>query len=236
MMFGRNNSAVLARRDPARASLLGAITGATFGREPAANDTRRSRFGRDPQFGTDVQFGNDGWPTQPGYNFGADAAPAPTPQAMMSAWQAHTKQQMANQRREVLLEPNKDVTAKVERYVMPTSQAITIGTALNPFTITANPTVNIRPSRVVSNCPCPAFAFLTRISVANVNVLVGPGVQDAWDYAAEAQGTSLDIPTLSPSNPITIQGQYTGLIPAGYNSGLATFLCFSFIGWASVTA
>jgi len=96
--------------------------------------------------------------------------------------------------------------------------------------------VNLRPQRVVSNCPCPAFAFLTRMSVANVNVLVGPGVQDAWDYAAEAQGTSLDIPTLTPSNPITIQGQYTGLIPASYNPGLATFLCLTFIGWASVTA
>lgn len=236
MLFGKNNSAALARRDPARAALLGAITGATFGRELQAAPNR-SRFGRDPAFGQDVNFGQDGWGGGPGYNFGADAAaPAPTPQAMMAAWQNHTKQQMANARREVLLEPNKDVTAKVERYAMPTSQAIVIGTALNPFTITANPTVNIRPQRVVSNCPCPAFAFLTRISVANVNVLVGPGVQDAWDYAAEAQGTSLDIPTLSPSNPVTVQGQYTGLIPAGYNVGLSTFFCLAFIGWASVTA
>jgi hypothetical protein len=239
MLFGRNNSAALAQRDPARAALLGAITGATFGRDPRSASVRRepSRFGRDVGFGQDPQFGNESpWANVPGYNFGADAAPAPTPQAMQQAWYAQNKQMAANARREQLLEPNKDVTAKVERYAMPTSQAITIGTALNPFTITANPTVNIRPSRVVSNAPTTGFVFLTRISVANVNVLVGPGVQDAWDYAAEANGTSLDIPTLTPSNPITIQGQYTGLVPPAFNNGLATFFTLSFIGWASVTA
>ncbi len=234
-MFGRNNSAALAQRDPARASLLGAIAGATFGVDRARQP---SRFGRDPQFGGDVQFGNDNpWDGGRGYNFGADGGmPAPTPAAMQNAWMNHVKQSAANQRREQLLEPNKDVSAKVERYAMPTSQAITIGTALNPFTMTNNPSVNIRPSRVVSNCPCPAFVFLTRMSVANVNVLVGSGFQDAWDYAAEAQGTSLDIPTLTPSNPITVTGQYTGLVPPSYNNALATYFCLTFIGWASVTA
>ncbi len=236
-MLFRNNSATLAKRDPARAALLGAISGASFGRDARAVprvQAEPSRFGRDPQFGGyQPQFGND-W-NQPGMsNFGADAAP--TPQAMQQAWINDQRNKAANARREQLLEPNKDVTAKVERYAMPTSIAITIGTALNPLAITANPTVNLRPSRVVSNCPCTGFVFLTRLSVANVNVLVGPGVQDAFDYAAEAQGTSLDIPTLTPSNPITIAGQYTGLVPPIYNNGLATFFTLSFLGWASVTA
>jgi len=229
-MFGRNNSAALAARDPARAALLGAISGSNFGVD------RRSRFGRDVQFGS-PEFGADVWgnmPPVPGYGFGADAAP--TPQAMQQAWYNQQRQQMANQRRDQLLEPNKDVTAKVERYSMPVSQAITIGTANTTISMTGNPTVFLRPQRVVTNVPCPFFAFLTRMSVANVNILVGPGVQDAYDYNSEAQNTTLDVPTLSPANPITIGANYTGLIPASYNNGLATFLTISFIGWASVTA
>lgn len=256
MLFGRNNSAALARRDPARAALLGAISGSHFGRDqrPANGNAMagglmgvaaaavalvnapgsNARFGRDPQFGLDTpSFGNDGWPTVPGSNFGAE--PQPTPQGMAEAWRRQVRQEQANARRDQLLEPNKDVSTKVERYHMPTSQDITMGTALNPFTITAQPTVYLRPQRVTSNAPCPMFAFLTAMTVANVNVLVGPGVCDAWDFASEAQGTSLDIPTLSPSNPITIRGRYTGITPASYNPGLATSLCFGFIGWATIT-
>jgi hypothetical protein len=229
-MFGRNNSNNLARRDPAAAALLGAI-GSNFGveRRPVQRAQPRSRFGVD--FGADVQFGSDAWNN----NFGTDVVPAPTPQAMQQAWNNQVQQQLANRKREQLLEPNKGVEAKVERYAMPTSQAITIGTALNNFVITANPTVNLRPSRVVSNAPSPAFVFLLSMSVANVNVLVGPGVQDAWDYAAEAVGTSLDIPTLSPSNPIRITGNYTGFVPGAYVATTASFFTMTFIGWASIT-
>lgn len=258
MLFGKNNSAALARRDPARGALLGAITGASFGRDqrPANGNARpmslaavaaiaastmpnlvqaESRFGRDPQFGLEPQFGNDGWPSVPGSNFGAETAPQPTPQAMQQAWYNQLKQQQASARRDQLIEPNKDVSTKVERYHMPTSTDITLGTAVNPFTITAQPTVYLRPQRVTCNAPCPMFAFLTAMTVANVNVLVGPGVCDSWDFASEAQGTSLDIPTLSPSNPITIRGRYTGITPASYNPGLATSLCYGFIGWATIT-
>jgi hypothetical protein len=235
-MFGRNNSRTLARRDPAAAALLGAI-GSDFGVERAMPVQRiapsRSRFG--------VDFGNDPWSRANnfGTEFGDDeqiAIPAPTPQAMQQAWNNQVQQHVANRKREQLLEPNKGVSAKVERYAMPTSQAIVIGTALAGFTITANPSVNLRPQRVVSNAPSPAFVFLLTMSVANVNVLVGPGVQDAWDYSAEAVGTSLDIPTLSPSNPIRIVGNYTGFIPAAYVATTASFFTMTFIGWASVTA
>ena len=256
MLFGKNNSAALAMRDPARASFLGAISGANFGRDrrPANGNARPALRSIDAiaaaavasvaqagaSFGRDPAFGNDGWPMQPGYNFGQDPsfgadAPQPTPDAMKQAWFHKVRQDAANARRDQLLEPNKDVSTKVERYHMPTSQDITLGTALNPFTITAQPTVYLRPQRVTCNAPCPMFAFLTAMTVANVNVLVGPGVCDAWDFASEAQGTSLDIPTLSPSNPITIRGRYTGITPASYNPGLATSLCLGFIGWATIT-
>lgn len=252
-MLFRHTSRTLAARDPAAAILLGAMSapnGADFGHEraraprgPAPSPFGRSR--RDP-FGADfgADFGEDNpWGHDPGYNFGFDhygadaaVAPKPTAAAMEAAWNKTVRTQMANRRREALLEPNKGADCKVERYAMPTSQAITIGTALAGFTILANPTVNIRPQRAVSNAPNQSFVFLLTMSVANVNVLVGPGVQDAYDYASEAQGTSLDIPTLTPSNPIRITGNYTGFIPANFVVGNASFFTMTFIGWASIVA
>lgn len=260
MLFNRHTSRSLAARDPAAAILLGAMSapnGADFGlerrprvqaqrqqpRNPFGRNPRRDPFGSDPQFGTD--FGDDNpWGHDPGFNFGfdhygADAAvtvPKPTPAAMEAAWNKTVRAHVANRRREALLEPNKGADAKVERYAMPTAQAIVIGTALAGWTILANPTVNIRPQRVTSNAPNQNYVFLLSMSVANVNVLVGPGVQDAYDYASEAVGTSLDIPTLTPSNPIRITGNYTGFVPANFVVTTATFFCMTFIGWASIVA
>lgn len=225
-MFGRNNSASLARRDPARASLLGAISGANFGHEPSKFGHERSHFGSD--------FGAD--PNLPGYGFGADGGmPVPTPEAMQRAWMLQNRQSQAEQRRDQLLNPNRDVSAKVERYAMPISQAITLGQSV-ALALSGNPTVVMRPQRLVCNAPCVFFAFLSNISVANVKVLVGPGLQDAYDYNAEAQNTTLDIPTISPSNPISLSGTYSGLVPAAFNANLATYFTATFIGWASVTA
>lgn len=261
MLFNRHTSRSLASRDPAAAILLGAISapnGADFGLErnprmqarqqrpqrtaPFARQMRRDPFGSDPSFGAD--FGEDNpWGHDPGYNFGFDhygadavTAPKPTPAAMEAAWNKTVRAHVANRRREALLEPNKGADAKVERYAMPTAQAITIGTALAGWTILANPTVNIRPQRVTSNAPNQNYVFLLSMSVANVNVLVGPGVQDAYDYASEAVGTSLDIPTLTPSNPIRIVGNYTGFVPANFVVATATFFTMTFIGWASIVA
>ena len=260
MLFNRHTSRSLAARDPAAAILLGAMSapnGADFGlerrprvnaartqqpRQPFGRSPRRDPFGSDPAFGFDhygADFGEDNpWGHDPGYNFGADAVtvPKPTAAAMEAAWNKTVRAHVANRRREALLEPNKGADAKVERYAMPTAQAIVIGTALAGWTILANPTVNIRPQRVTSNAPNQNYVFLLSMSVANVNVLVGPGVQDAYDYAAEANGTSLDIPTLTPSNPIRITGNYTGFVPANFVVTTATFFTMTFIGWASIVA
>ncbi len=261
-MFGRHTSSSLVRRDPAAAILMGAIKGNNFGldRSPSFGGQRsappqramfanrrapqRNRFGDDVNFGG-PDFGQDNpWGHDPGYNFGFDhygadapvTVPRPTAAAMEQAWNEKVRSHVANRKREMLLEPNKGADSKVERYAMPTSQAITIGTVLSGWTILANPTVNIRPQRVLSNAPNQNYVFLLTMSVANVNVLVGPGVQDAYDYAAEAQGTSLDIPTLTPSNPIRITGNYTGFVPGTFVVGTNTFFTMSFIGWASIVA
>lgn len=239
-MFRGNNAQSLSRRDPAAAVLLGAISGTDFGVE--RRQQGRSDFGVD--FG--AEFGNEAnpWGHDPGYNFGFDhygaegqpiAVPKPTPAAMMSAWNAQVQNHIANRKREVLLEPNKGASAKVERYAFPISQAITIGTPV-AINLQGNPSVNIRPQRVVMNAPSPNYVYLTLIQVANVVVTVGPGVQDAWDYAAEAVGTSLDLPTLTPANQARVQGNYLGFIPPGYTNGAASFFVASFLGWASIVA
>ncbi len=259
-MFGRHTSRSLINRDPAAAILMGAINGADFGverrrqsapapmqRRPSLMQRRRPQrnpFGDDPAFGG-PDFGQDNpWGHDPGYNWGADhygadapvSVPRPTAAAMEQAWNDKVRQHVANRKREMLLEPNKGADSKVERYAMPTSQAIVIGTVQNGFTILANPTVNIRPQRVVSNAPNQNYVFLLTMSVANVNVLVGPGVQDAYDYSSESVATSLDIPTLTPSNPIRITGNYTGFVPGTFVVGTATFFTMTFIGWASIVA
>jgi hypothetical protein len=169
-------------------------------------------------------------------NFGAEnGAPQPTPQNMMVAWQREMVRARANSTREQLLEPNKGADAKVERYDFSLSQAITIGTALNPFTMTSQPATYFRPQRMVMNAPSPFFVFLTNIQVANVNITVGNGNVDAWAYSSEAVGTSLDLPLLTPSNTARITGFYSGIIPAGISNALATFFVTTFTGWASIT-
>lgn len=234
--FKGRNASELSRRDPAAAVLLGRISGENFGYEGRAP---KSRFGSDrPQFGHDwgsaVNFGYEAGMQ----NFGADAptAPAPTPQNMMVAWQNEMRRMVANQKREILLEPNKGADAKIERYDFAVAQAITIGTALATFTAQANPTVYFRPQRMVNNAPTPFFVMLSNIQVANVNVTVGPGPTDAYAYSAEAVGTTLDLPTLTPSNAARLTGQYTGLIPPGIPNGFATHFSTSFTGWASIVA
>ncbi len=242
----RSNASMLSRRDPAAAVLLGAIAGADFGHDRQRSN-RHADFGT--EFGTDFGTEENPWGHDPGYNFGFDhygadtsfgaaaavAAPRPTAAAMMNAWQRQTAMAAANRKREVLLEPNAGANTKVERYAFPISQAIVIGTAV-AINLQGNPSVHIRPQRIVMNAPSPNYVYLSLIQVANVVVTVGPGVQDAWDYAAEAVGTSLDLPTLAPANQARVQGNYLGFIPPGYTNGAASFFVSTFMGWASIVA
>jgi hypothetical protein len=242
-MFGRNNAQSLSRRDPAAAVLLGAISGSDFGVERRKGS---AQFGT--EFGTEFGNASNPWGHDPGYNFGFDhygaegaasqaaaVVPQATPQAMLAAWQHQNRQHMVNAKRTVLLEPNAGASTKVERYAFPISQAIVIGTPV-AINLQGNPSVHIRPQRVVMNAPSPNYVYLTLIQVANVVVTVGPGVQDAWDYAAEAVGTSLDLPTLSPANQARVQGNYLGFIPPGYVEGADSFFVATFMGWASIVA
>lgn len=237
----RPNSQQLALRDPAAAALLGLVgdAGANFGNETdfgaAFGYGDFSPMGND---GTDLAVGadfGDDW----GADFGAAAAAAakgtPSPAQLMALWNSHKVKAVTTNKRASLLEPNKHSNVKVERYSFGLSQAITIGTPV-ALGLSGNPSVDIRPQRICTNVPGPNFAFLNLIQVANVVVTVGNGVEDANDYAANAVGTILDLPTLSTQTPARVTGNYFGFVPASYVAPSASFFTTSFKGWANIVA
>lgn len=244
------NSQQLALRDPAAATLLGIIKGDNFGLDTASfgddfsadfgsNDSESMAVGAD--FGDDfsADFGVSAFSPM-GADFGDDfsadfAADAPTAQQLQRLAAHHKRRAMHSQRRAALLEPNKHSDVKVERYSFTLSTPITIGTTL-AFTLQGNPSVDIRPQRVCTNVPGPNFVFLNLIQVANVVVTVGTGLEDANDYASNAVGTILDLPTLSTQTPARVTGTYTGFVPPAYVGGSASNFCTSFKGWANIVA
>lgn len=233
----RPNSQQLAMRDPAAAALLGLVgmSGANFGAEAS--------FGADFGYGDFSPMG-DGSDLMVGAEFGDDwgaefgaaaAASTPSPAQLLALHKKNVAKAVVTNRRASLLEPNKHSDVKVERYSFGLSQAITIGTAV-AISLSGNPSVDIRPQRICTNVPGPNFVFLSLIQVANVVVTVGNGVEDANDYAANAVGTILDLPTLSTQTPARVTGNYFGFVPPAYVAPSASFFTTSFKGWANIVA
>jgi hypothetical protein len=209
-------------RDPALAAALGITPGADFGAD----------------YGTDYGFGADyGDPMGADYGFGADApaaaAPRPNPAQMMNLWRAHHAMQAKSAQRAHILSPNKGSDVKVGRYSFSVNQSLVIGTAA-AITASQSPDTNIRPQRVSMNVPSVGFALISEIKAANVSVLVG-GLTDAFDFTPTGVGQSLDMPTITPSNKVTVLGSYTGIIPAPFVAGNPFTFVSSFKGPASVT-
>ena len=238
----RPTSQNLALRDPALASLIGAVgaKGSNFGNDGVGY------FG----FAGDVGFAGDtagfgGFRPPPGPQLGGLP-----PHAEHAVRQAHGRMQHMEreyaramewhnrrlahtQGRQGLLNPNAHSEVKVERYDFSLSQpGITSGTS-SAISITGSPDTDLRPQRVITNAPTVNFVYLSLIKVANVVVFVGPGVSDAFTYSALAVGSVLDMPTLTPANRATVVGEYTGLEPAPYTSTVFTF-CLTLQGPASV--
>lgn len=193
------------------AALVGSVPASFAGGHP----DKRSLATRDPAMaslvglikGSDfgVEFGDD-------YEFGAESDAAKA-----RAWDDTRK-------REAILEPNKNSTAKIQRYAFGLSQTVALSTA-EALDMEGNPDTHIRPQRVTCNAPIPGFARLSAIKVANVGVIVG-GEVDAFDFAANGQDQELDVPTLSPANKVRVTGNYSGLLPSG---GYVTATDFVFI-------
>jgi hypothetical protein len=224
------NSKQLAMRDPALAAFTGAISGSDFGSNAGFGD----EYGYGEDGDDELGFGDDA-----GYGFGAAAAHPvvaramtrrPTQQQAAAAWQKLNVKHAIGKSRAMKLDPNADSSIKVERYSFSLADALVIGTA---STLTSNmsqsPSTAFRPQVMTANVPAPGFVLATGIAVANVLVAVG-GTTDLWNYSAGAWGRDLDLPTLDPSQKLSITGSYTGFIPPGYLAAAAFTLSVSFNG------
>lgn len=231
-------------RDVALACLVGAYgDGASdfgvggvsdFGDEFGDDDFGDDDFG-DDDFGDD-DFGDDDFAGDFAGDFGAARKrrrrrrPAGGAKAL-SAWN-RMKQRTAS--RAAILNPNKGSHIDVERYSFTVSEAITLGTALTFTSLTNTPDTRFRPQRMTCNAPTPMFAYLSNIKVSNVNATVGTGQEDAYNYNPNAVGQMLDLPTLEPSNRVTVLGNYTGFTPPGFVNGSAQFFSINFKGPSTI--
>jgi len=227
----RPNAQTLAMRDPALASVMGALPGTDFGRDPRS-------YGRGPmprRFVPPMPRRQTRAPADFGYGFGYDygaegAPPVAAPRAphhhdMVRAWHHHHNLMGHTAARAALLDPNENSLLKIERYSFSLTNAFTLGGSGTPLVdMTLQPNTKIRPQRVVMNAPSPNFVLLSGLQVANVNAFVGD-TEDAFTYSALAQGVALDLPTLEPANRLTVSGNYTGFVPPGFATGFA----FTFI-------
>jgi len=172
--------------------------------------------------GLPSDFGND-------YGFGSDfGADAPTAENMAKAWQ----EKQATKSRERLLYPNRDSSAKIQRYCFAINQTLPLGVAA-AISMTGKPETEFRPQRVTCNVPSVGFVTFGSLKVANVGVLVG-GTVDGADFSFNGQDQELDVPTLTPANEVKATGDYTGLVPAPFNNGAAFTLALSFKGPATM--
>jgi len=241
----KHSSHSLALRDPALAALVGALpsAGDDYGFEPEGTSTRDF----DTEFGDD--FGGDDWGDDYGIDFGIDfgaetamaapaalaaAVPRPTQAQALQLWNAHHQKAARERHRMSLIEPNKGLSTKIERYAFAVNQALTLGVAA-ALTATNNPDVNIRPQRMTTNVPMPGMVTISEIKVANVSVSVG-GILDAFDFNANGVGQTLDMPTLSPANRASLLGAYTGVIPPAFIGGATFLFVASFKGPATMAA
>lgn len=170
-------------------------------------------FGYHPNFGYQPDFGDE-----------AQAA---------AAWQ---RQQGHTDNRERLLQPNKGSTLKVQRYTFSLNVTLTaLGTPQAGLSSSNAPDTNFRPQRVSINTPAVGFIYARTLRVANVNVLVG-GIADSYQFNPNAVESALDMPTLSPANKATFEGDYSGTTPAPLSGTNPFLVAVSFTGPASIVA
>lgn len=217
----------LVMRDPALAALMGGIVGGDFGGEFGFG------FGDDDMGDDDMGDDDYGDDDDVGDDFGGRAVRRrrPTPAAALAAHKKLQLRKMQHMRRVVKLDPNMGSPTKIERYSFSLSQAFTLGTAAAFDTnMSGTPDTKFRPQVITINAPAPGFALISNIKMANVNVTVGPGSEDAFNYAGPSWGRSLDMPTLTPSNRATVSGSYTGYVPPGYVAAASFTLSVNFKG------
>jgi len=244
------NSRKLAMRDPALATLMGAISGSDFGGEFAFNGDDDADYGDEwgaDDYGLD-DYGAEDFGFTPAFNGAPPAAMArratlpvrvarpiaPPPSVAAKLWAQQRRVDQVTQRRRSLLEPNQGSKVSVQRYSFSINAPIVLGVAASLFA-SGQPDTNIRPQRVTMNAPSPGFVTVSEIKVANVSVTVG-GIGDAFEYSPIGVGMSLDMPTLTPANRASVIGVYSGFVPPGFVGGAAYTFVTSFKGPASIVA
>jgi hypothetical protein len=230
----RPNSHQLAMRDPALASIMGALPGSDFGAVRRAAPRASA-----PRRGT-ASFGDMGF----GFGFGAEAPLAPPPphvahhaghmlsEEQRRALHHHEMMQHHTMNRAMLLDPNRYSTLKVQGYSFSLNQALVIGAVL-AFNVTLQPNSKIRPKRMVSNVPSPAMVTLSAVQVANVNVLIGAS-DDAYIYSPNSFSLENEFPTLDTSTRATMTGGYSGYAPVGFSPGFPYLFALTFQGPAAL--
>jgi hypothetical protein len=227
----------LARRDPARAAMFGALPmnrGATFGADFGGFDLGAD-FGdedddndMDMDDDSDAEYGADFGVAKhlrhhrghPGHGHKAHGPKLSARQIakLLFFWKKmHSRRHRQNRRLE-LLDPNMGLSTKIERYTFAVNQAepLTLLT-MSPVILAGQPATSIRPQRLVVNSPCPAFVYYTDIKVANLAISIG-AQGDSWEFNANAQNSMLDAPTLTPALTFAFIGNYVGLAPAPYSA------------------
>jgi hypothetical protein len=195
---------------------MGGIVGNDFGNEFGFN------FGDDDEFGDD-DYGDD-------VGFGGPAV-RPSPQSLAKAWQKQNAARAHHSKRISKLDPNMHSPTKIERYSFSLSQDLVLGTATVLNTnMSGSPDTTFRPQVITVNAPTPGFVYFTGIRMANVNVTVGPGSEDGFNYSAYSWGKSMDMPTLTPANRATVTGASSTFVPPGYVSGNTFTLSVNFKG------
>ena len=224
----------LAMRDPAMAALMGA-TPSDFGDEYGAEfGDEGAEFGDEgAEFGSTAMFA--GHSKHPKHKHGHHQL-HPEHQALLER-EHHRK--MRTHKREMLLEPNKGSSVKIEGYDFSLPQqfpsTITFGTPAG-MSATLQPSVTIRPVKMFTNAPSPFFCTLNTVQVANVSALVG-GISDAFAYNMGSNNGSLsNLPTLSPSNRASWSGTYTGATPTGFPLAFVGTFILTFQGPATIVA
>ena len=83
-----------------------------------------------------------------------------------------------------------------------------------------------RGRAVRTNVPCPNFFVVTKMLFGNVDSLYGAAGTDGWSL----RDYELDVPTLTPNQNVTFEGDYLGLIPDGMKAGETFLLKFEIEG------
>lgn len=240
----------LSMRDPALAAFVGAIDGTDFGDDLGyAPENFTNEFQQEAEVGAD--FGSDdfgaSWDDYGidfGIDFGQDASaapmiaaagiPKPTQTQALQLWRDHHVKAARENQRMQMIEPNRGLSTKVERYFFSINQTVTIGTAV-ALKVSGAPDSNIRPQRFTVNAPMYGFITVDELKVANVSVSLG-GTADAYDFNANGVGQTLDMPTLTPANKATLLGNYTGTIPPAFISPSPYLVVVKFNGPATMAA